>query len=268
MSTDDAKAAGKQRHRSPNYPLFDLKKAVERAQQLYDRDKTHKVPVTVLHDRWGYKPMSGALKQAIGALKGYGLIAVEGEGDKRFVAVSDIGKRILLNAPDRDELLKKAALGPALFSSLWTKYASSGIPSDDVLRHHLIFDRNFNDESVGDAIARFKATIDFAKLSQGDKMDGDGGGDDSEDDSDNEDDAPPVNTARKEKRRMSNPAAKEFVYPLDEGPAVLTFPGELSAESVGDLKEWLDLVLKKLKRSLPKSSAPPADDDDQDDDDE
>jgi hypothetical protein len=267
MSSDESKAPGKQRHRSPNYPLFDLQKAMERTQQLYDRDKTHKVPVTVLHDRWGYKAMSGALKQAIGALKSYGLIVVEGEGVNRFVAVSDRGRRILLDAPDKPQLLKDAAVTPSLFSSLWARYGITGIPSDDVLRHHLIFDLNFNDESVGDAIARFKSTIAFAKLSSSDKMAvGGREEDDGFDPADNGADAgreTPLREPRKESRRMNSPSAKEFVYPLDEGPAVLTFPGDLSADSVEELEEWLGLVLKKFKRRKPQASAEPDDDQDE-----
>lgn len=261
-----AKASKQQRHRSPNYPLFDLKKAVERIQQMYDRDKAHKVPVTVLHDRWGYKAMSGALKQAIGALKSYGLITVEGEGAKRFVAVSERGRRILLDAPDKAQSLKDAAVGPALFKALWEKYAKDGIPADDVIKHHLIFDRKFNDESVGDAIARFKATIDYAKLSVGDKMAETDGDEEGEfgDDAPN-DSSPPADNQRKGTRRMPSPGAKEFVYPLEEGNAVLTYPGDLSEVSVHELKDWLDLVMKKIKRAMVPKTASIASDDDGDD---
>lgn len=42
---------------------------------------------------------------------------------------------------------------------------------------------------------------------------------------------------------------------LDEGPAVLRLPKDLSPESVDDLEYWLEGVLRRLKR---KSGAPPS----------
>jgi adenine-specific DNA methylase len=35
---------------------------------------------------------------------------------------------------------------------------------------------------------------------------------------------------------------------LDEGPAVLEWPGELSADSVRDLEDWIKVVVKRMKR--------------------
>src|SRR4051794_7549882 len=98
-SSDTSK--GRQKHRSPNYPLFSLEKAVERAKQLYDKDKTHKVPVGVVHERWGYKKHSAAADQAVAAVKAYGLVTIDGTGSARQVAVTDHARKIILGAPDR-----------------------------------------------------------------------------------------------------------------------------------------------------------------------
>ena len=97
------------KHRSPNYPAISLEKAVARAKSLYDQAKAHAVPVAAVHELWGFKALSGAGNQNVAALKAYGLIEVEGEGDKRLVRISDTGRRILLGANDRDNLLKQAA---------------------------------------------------------------------------------------------------------------------------------------------------------------
>src|ERR1700730_12502522 len=119
---DSTKHKGVPRHRSPNYPLFELEKAVERTKQLYGSYKMYKAPIAILGERWGYKALSAALKQAVAAVKAYGLISVEGEGPARQIGVTERGRWIVLNAPDRDQLLKKAALGPSLFKALWDKY--------------------------------------------------------------------------------------------------------------------------------------------------
>lgn len=229
---------------------------MERTQQLYDAYKAHKAPVTIIHERWGYKPMSGSLKQAIGALKAYGLVSVEGEGLARQIGVTERGRRIILNAPDREQHLKDAALSPALFASLWSKYASIGIPSDDILRHHLIFDRNFNEDSVDDVIANFRESLAYSNLKHGDTITP-GAGETEEDEEENggDHDTPPP--PRKENRRMTPPAGTtEHVYGLSEGPAILTFPGSLSQDSLLDLKDWLNLVMKKINRMVAPTTPP------------
>src|SRR5580658_4127658 len=104
-SATEPDSKNRTKHRSPNYPLFDLKKAVERAKQLYDHDKTFKVPISVVHERWGYKPNSAAGNQALAAAKAYGLVTVEGSGAKRMIAVSDAGRRCVLDAADRADIL-------------------------------------------------------------------------------------------------------------------------------------------------------------------
>ena len=165
---------GRSKHRSPNYPLFDLEKAVDRTKLLYDSDKMHKIPIGVVHERWSYTKGSSAGNQAVAAVKSYGLITVEGDVDDRQIAVSDIGRRIVLGAPDRPELLKAAAVGPTLFASLWDRYRKLGLPKPDVIRHHLVFERNFNEDFVDNAIERFLSTMAFAKLVAGDTLpDGD-----------------------------------------------------------------------------------------------
>ena len=41
---------------------------------------------------------------------------------------------------------------------------------------------------------------------------------------------------------------KEDVFTLAEGDAVLQWPTTISPESYTDLKDWLDLMLRKIER--------------------
>ncbi len=50
---------------------------------------------------------------------------------------------------------------------------------------------------------------------------------------------------------------KEDVFTLDEGPVVLQYPETLSKESFEDLESWLQLIIRKAKRSI-QEGAPPA----------
>lgn len=156
------------KHRSPNYPAIGLRKAVERAKELYDKHKRHDVPVAVAHKLWGYKANSGLANQVVGAMKAFGLIEVDGEGDGRKVRLSDRGCRIILGSNDSVGLLRQSAVMPAIYKELWKKFEpKGGIPDDDLLRHHLVWDRTegtFNPEYVDNFIAIFKDSLRYAGM--------------------------------------------------------------------------------------------------------
>lgn len=250
---EEVQSAKHGKHRSPNYPLFDLKKAVEKTKVLYDADKTHKVPILIVHERLGYKTGSSAGNQAVGALKSYGLVTVEGEGDKRQIAVSDIGRKVVLGAGDTPALLKVAAVGPALFKSLWDKYSATGLPKDDVLRHHLIFDRSFNEDFVDNAVARFRATIQYAKLDSSDKL-GEDEGEDEELASDGEGEGAEMQ-ALEEPKQKQKPATlpavsvglKDFPLYTAGQKGALYVPSEMTEADFVLLKQQLDAYMLVIK---------------------
>jgi hypothetical protein len=94
--------------------------------------------------------------------------------------VSERSFRIILNHADKAGLLRAAALGPTIHAELWKKYGDEGIPPDDAMKHHLLFDRNFNPEVVDGFIGQFKDTISFAKLDSIDKIADIEGGEDKQ----------------------------------------------------------------------------------------
>ncbi|MFL6388686.1 MAG: hypothetical protein ACJ71U_14480 [Terriglobales bacterium] len=75
---------------------------------------------------------------------------------------------------------------------------------------------------------------------------------------------PPVNTPKpkivtpiREVARTGGSAnMKQDVFSLTEGEVVLSWPTPLSKESIDDLKDWLEIVQRKIGRSL-KAEAPP-----------
>ena len=165
----------KTRHRSPNYPYFGLKKAVERVKQVYDKYKRAVVPINLVQELWEYKAHSGAGNQAVAAVKTYGLIEVEGEGEDRKVRITDPGYRILAGSPDRSELLKKSAVLPAIHNELWEKYrAEEHFPDDSLIRHYLRWERTagtFNEETVDSFIENFRSSLRYSGLLPGGDLD-------------------------------------------------------------------------------------------------
>jgi hypothetical protein len=163
-------AGKKSKHRSPNYPVIGLRKGIERAESLYKEYKRHWVPVGVAQEKWSYKKFSGVGEQIIAAMRAFGLIDVQGIGQQRQIRLSDVAYKIVENHEDKASLMKHSALGPPLHAELWKKYSSEGLPPDEVIRHYLKFERNFNPESVDSFIAQFKDTVAFAKLYSSVKM--------------------------------------------------------------------------------------------------
>ncbi len=167
------------KHRSPNYPAYGLQKALELAKAVHEKYKRATVPINLSQVLWGFKEHSGAGNQAVAALKSYGLLDVEGKAKERRVRLTDAAYRILMNSPDRADLLKKAAVTPPIHSELWEKYkAEEHFPDDQLIRHYLLWDREqgtFNAETVDAFIADFRASLRYADLLQDDITIGQGG---------------------------------------------------------------------------------------------
>jgi hypothetical protein len=161
------------KHRSPAYPFIALRKAVERAQQLYERNKRHPAPMAVAAGLWGYKEKSSGGLQTVSALKQYGLLRDEGSGEDRQVRLTDLALSILLddvpNSPERAAAIKQAATRPKLFAEMVGKWGVE-LPNDETIRTYLKRDKGFNDDAVSGVIKDFKDTIEYAKLTDSDKI--------------------------------------------------------------------------------------------------
>lgn len=154
------------KHRSPNYPAIALEDAIgfAKAIQTQGADR-HFIPLSVAFDTWKYKEGWG--NQIAAALKAYGLTEVKGKTDKREIKITEDGRRIILDAPEKEELLKYAALRPAIHAELWTKYRADP-PADPVLKNYLVVDRFFNRNFVDSFISQFRKTIAYAGLNETD----------------------------------------------------------------------------------------------------
>lgn len=169
MSTTETPHADHTRPRSPGYPAIDLKAALDRARLLYQAEGRNRAPVTAILGHWGYKQGSGAGMVALAALKKFGLLLDEGSGAGRKARLSEDALRILLderdNSSDRQALIRKAALKPAIYNTLWTKHQGE-LPSDPTLRHELIFDHSFTDVGASEFIGPFRTTVAYARLNE------------------------------------------------------------------------------------------------------
>jgi hypothetical protein len=157
----------KKRERSPGYPAIPLGVAVERTRELYKAEKSYLAPVDTVISHWGYSPRSGAGLVQVAALMKYGLLEDEGSGPNRRARVTEFAQRIIRDSrevsPDRDRLIREAALNPSIHRELWERFGAS-LPSDSNLLHTLVFEYGFTDPGAAEFLKVFKATVAFAGL--------------------------------------------------------------------------------------------------------
>lgn len=180
-----------QRHRSPNHPAINLEEAVAKAASLHEKYGRHHVALGHASELWGYKPNSSVAQQCVAAVKAFGLVEVAGSGKSRKIAVSESGVRIVRNAPDRGDLIAKAAMTPTIHKELVGEFKEKGLPPDDILRQYLVWEREagkFNEESVDGFIARFRETLGYAGLATNSRI---GTGDNEENGGDSDPPAAP-----------------------------------------------------------------------------
>ena len=154
--------------RSPGYPGIDLKTAIDRARELYNKERQNSANVEVVVRHWGYKNAKvGPALITIAAMKRFGILETQGLGDKKEAKLSATAIRILRDeraeSPERDELIRAAALTPEIHSQLWKEY-NGHLPSDENLRHNLRLEKGFSDTGADEFIKEFRSTIAFANL--------------------------------------------------------------------------------------------------------
>jgi hypothetical protein len=162
-----------QKVRSPNYPAFPLDLCIERAQILFNRFAKTPFLFNTAIQALDYSPKGSPGKQALAALSYYGLVEINGVGEARRVKITDSAQKIILDkrpiSPDRDLLIKEAALKPAFFKKIKDNYGNQ-LPDDSLLEYDLPIKFKFNPATIRNFISVFKKTMEFAKVYESDIM--------------------------------------------------------------------------------------------------
>ena len=219
------------RSRSPSYPQIGLREAVQRVKTVYDRDYQNVLTRSVAAERLGYSGLNGKSLAVLAALGRYGL--VEGRGDE--VRVSDLAARILAyppTAPERHQAVADAAHAPALFGRLDERFAQ-GQASDAAIRAWLVT-QGFIPPAAESAVRAYRETKQFLAEQPMAAA------------------APDSASAIPPPVAMTPPPRQEglrrAVFGLAEGEVVITAPVFLSPESVSDLRDYLDVFMKRALR--------------------
>jgi len=199
-------------------------------------------------------PTNSNFQLTIAALKHFGLAVDEGSKDKRRLKLTPLALDILEHpegSAKYSEAIKAAALTPKIHRELWDKYAGK-LPPDVSIRVYLVREREegyFNKNQVDGFIGQFRSTIAFAKLLESDKLS-------LADGTANREEVEKHPPDRQQRRRIMQPGIKEDVFNLEEGTVVVQYPERLTKASFEDFESYLQLVIKKAKRSVESSDDP------------
>ncbi len=233
------------RAKAVKYPFISLEVAIGRVGQLYNKEGTNTVNTKLAAQHWGYKEKSSGGFRTVAALSAFGLVEVEGKGDDRSIKISKLGRNIILDeredSAEREELIKTAATKPRIFDEMWEKWGEAGLPSDANITYFLTSEKEVSKTSAQDIIKKFKETISFANLIEGEN--------EGEEEESNETtgheiiDRTLFDTTETRKTEI-----RQDLCSLDEGQAVIQFPEKMSKNSYEDFADWLELIKKKAKR--------------------
>src|ERR1044072_2409730 len=105
--------------RSPNSPSLSLSDALAKANIIYDVEKTIPTTQEVMLFHIGYeKPDSGPAGRAFSTLRQYGLVTEVEQGKFRISDSSFRYFELPTDDPERQKILREAALKPTLFKEL------------------------------------------------------------------------------------------------------------------------------------------------------
>lgn len=153
--------------RSPAYPAINLKIAIEKAKALYDAEGKYAAPMPSAFSAWGYGAKSSGGRDTRSALRYFGLIVIEGDGETGKVKLTEDALRVLLdereNQSEKKAIIRRMALNPAIHKKLLERFPA-GIKSDATVEHYLVFEGGYNKSAAGEVVAEFKETADFAEL--------------------------------------------------------------------------------------------------------
>ncbi len=241
-------------NRSPRYPYVDLGAAIEMVEKVFDREGRAPVKEAVAVQHMGYGGLNGSSLKALSALRKYGLVDdVSGGVKVSQDAILILANRHQPDNPERLSAIRRSAFRVELFTSLFDDFGPE--PSEQNLAAQLVV-RGFSQDGAAKAARTYRATM---ALVGSDEI-GDDSGDKRASESAKESPVnQPTNEQLKEAIRAASAAAaaskseaapgtRRAVFDLTEGEVVITYPDDLSPESVSDLQDYLTVFMKKARR--------------------
>jgi hypothetical protein len=258
------------RDRSPSFPFISLPAAIDRLQKFESKFGRHATPVDKVGLAWGMKEKSSQAFQTLAAIKSFGLIDYKGAADERVAMLTDDGRNYLRAQQDstKAEILNACALRPKIIRLFWDKWGADR-PIDPICLDELILKFKFTESAAKTFLRVYDATVAYVGNRSDDKIDPHDPDSDDAGDSDEAGDIPLGSTMNTQVNQATIPKpanAQHQAQPqqqmkqenctLTYGSAVLQWPEQMSEEDYEDFKDWVELVLRKIKRAVTKAAPP------------
>lgn len=230
--------------RSPNYPSLPLEAAIEHISKAYPKTHRHKSDKMTIVRLLGYSSLNGASLTVLGALNQYGLL----EGKTESIGISADAETIVSepkNSQARSEAIERCAKKPAIFADMLLHFDEK-LPADEIIRPYLIR-KGFLTSAVDGPIRTLRENLDFVR---------------EESKRYTQEDTESIGERAEARIGASHAIENEGLHAhqhlsmktdtfnLDEGQVTLTLPKQLSQSSLEDFESWIELVLRRARKSV------------------
>jgi hypothetical protein len=159
--------------RSPAYPAIPLKTAIDKAHAQFNVEGKYAAPMTSAFKAWGYSEKSSGGRAIRAALRYFGLISIDGDGESGKVKLTEDAINVILDKredqTERRAIIRRLALMPAIHQKLVEEFPD-GLGSDNTVEHYLTVKQGYNVSAAKEVIAVFKETAAYAGLFEPDRM--------------------------------------------------------------------------------------------------
>lgn len=256
--------------RGPAYPYVDLEEAIgliKKVSNYAGRGAAQFDAVT--KEAWGYSPTSSTTIKVLAALKYYGLLEELDNDKAKTVKITDRAYRLVINHGDpavHAKDLRDAALAPRWYKYCWDTWGKE-LPLS--MRSTLLLEHGFVASTVDAFLKDYKKTVRFAGLlnaESGNEAEEEGS-ESGENGAESAAGSPPLGAkpqdrsgalpAKSADAAHKAPAAppvgsnmRQDTFTLDEGQVLVQWPANLSKESFEDFIGYLELLQRKIRRSV------------------
>lgn len=144
---------------SPGYPHLPVNKAVEKAQRIFQQDRTNVIDRESAAVHLEYSGLNGAAEKMLATLAHYGLLESAGKGQTK---ITSLGLDIFApeNETSKKEALYTCGKTPDVFQMIENHFDSR--PSEGALKNWLIRE-GFQDRAIQPLSKSYFRTLDFLK---------------------------------------------------------------------------------------------------------
>ena len=227
------------RQKSRDYPAISLRKAVELARKLYEKDRWSECPALTAAKHLGYAGLNGGSRPVLSALKKYGLVEYIGSADNMRLKLTDLARRMLLPVAEEERTLavREALVSPAIHAELLVAFPQWDLPSDETLGARLEREFGLQHAAVKPFIADLRESLDYVRgFGAGDERSTEGINDVPKADS--------RDTASPQHHESSGPSPSGLMkVPMPGSAAFIVFPESMTPTEAKRLLSWLSRVV-------------------------